>query len=217
MSYLTRDDSFYALAKMKSFHDELRSLMKKNGFDLLSNIGRRNILLSEAQEKFFTEALSRNHTVTCDGRTGEPDIMIESLEKELECKLTSRHRSGSISFQTDYETLNKKGKLDYLYVVADDSFEKFTVILYNDLTTEDFRPLSPGARGKTQMLKHATIDRANFLVGGLESINDIELSKLSEKLRTASTEVQKNKIKKSINYWEKTPTKFRLIMEEINA
>ena len=217
MSYLTRDDSFYALAKMKSFHDDLKQLMKKNGFNLLSNIGRRNILLSEAQEKFFTEALSRSYKVTCDGRTGEPDIMIETLGKELECKLTSRHRSGSISFQTDYETLNKKGKLDYLYVVADDDFEKFAVILYNDLTIKDFRPLSPGSRGKTQMLKHATIDRANFLVGGLENINDIELSKLAEKSRNASTKAQKNKIKKSINYWETTPAKFRLTMEKINA
>ena len=217
VKYLSRKDALEALRKMKSFHDDLDGVMKKNGFDLLENLGRRNILLSQAQEKYFAEELAKKYKVTSDGRTGEPDIFIESLNRELECKLTSRHKSGSISFQTDYETLLKKGRLDYLYVVANDVFDEFAVILYEDLTISDFRKLSSGARGKTQMMKHSSHDRANVLVGSMVSINENELSKLQKKLEKASTTGQKTKIQNSINYWKNSPTKFKIITEAVNA
>ena len=217
MNYLSKEKTVKALKRMKKFHDELESLMTKNGFNLLDNLGRRNILLSQAQEKFFAEELASDYDVKCDGRTGEPDIVIECLGRELECKLTSPHKSGAISFQTDYETLVKKKKLDYLYVVADTSFEKFAVIHYKDLTIEDFRNLSTGARGKTQMKKYAAHDRANVLLGNLRSINDIELEKLDSKIKSAKTQKQKQKFIKSAKYWNETPTKFRVEMEAINA
>ena len=217
MSYLTREDAILAIKKMKSFHDDLESVMNKNGFKLTENLGRRNILLSSAQEKYFADVLSANYTTKVDGRTGEPDIFIEDLQKELECKLTSPHRSGTIAFQTDFETLSKKGKLDYLYVVADEKFKKFAVIHYNDLCIEDFRPLSNGSRGKTQMKKYKAHDRANILLGDMISINQRELDKLKLKLEKASTPAQIKKIKKSIDYWSTTPTKFKFDMEEVCA
>lgn len=217
VKYLSREDTLEALRKMKAFHDDLEGVMEKNGFDLLENLGRRNILLSQAQEKYFAEVLSSKYKVVSDGRTGEPDIFIESLDRELECKLTSRHKSGTISFQTDYETLVKKQKLDYLYVVANDLFDEFAVVFYEDLTVDDFRKLSSGARGKTQMMKHASHDRAQVLVGDMVNINDIELSKLKKKLEKANTDSQKKKIKNSINYWKSTPTKFKIVTEHLNA
>lgn len=217
MPYLSREDAVKAIKKMQSFHDDLNSLMERNGFDLFENLGRRNILMSAAQEKYFAEALSENYAVECDGRTGEPDIYIKSLDKELECKLTSPHKSGTIAFQSDYETLVKKGKLDYLYVVADEKFRKFAVIHYTDLTSDDFRGLSSGARGKTQMKKYAAHDRANVLIGNFESINDRELNKLSEKIKHAKTPSQVRKIEKSIKYWKTTPTKFQINMESVHA
>lgn len=216
-NYLSREDAFWALRKMKVFHDDLDAIMSKNGFDLLENLGRRNILLSQAQEKYFSEALSMKYSVTCDGRTGEPDIMIDTLGRELECKLTSRHKTGTISFQTDHETLQKKEKLDYLYVVANKKFDEFAVVLYTDLTIKDFRPLSSGARGKTQMMKHAAHDRAKVLVGRMESVNERELNKLSKKLLNAKTDIQKRKINKSIQYWQTTPTKFNILTEAVNV
>jgi len=215
--YLTRNDAIFALGKMKSFHDDLKGVMKKNGFNLLSNIGRRNILLSEAQERYFSEALSRKYEVICDGSTGEPDILISSLNRELECKLTSRHKSGAISFQSDHDTLVKKGPLDYLYVVADFQFEKFAVIHYTDLTIDDFRPLSSGSRGKTQMMKYKSSDRARVLVGAMKNVNKESLFKLSKKMRNARSEKQREKIKKSIIYWNNTPTRYRVEMEAVNA
>lgn len=216
-TYMSRSDAFFALKKMKKFHDDLKNVMESNGFDLLDNLGRRNILLSQAQEKYFSESLSKKYDVNCDGRTGEPDILITSLGKELECKLTSRHKSGTISFQTDYETLLKKEKLDYLYVVANRDFDEFAVILYEGLTVSDFRKLSSGSRGKTQMMKHKAHDRARILVGAMENINQESIKKLEKKKEKASTALQKRKIQKSINYWKSSPSKFRVITESIDA
>ncbi len=214
--FLTRSDSIAALKQMQSFHNDLSSLMKKHSFNMLENLGRRNILLSQAQEKFFADVLSKKYTVKSDGRTGEPDIVIESLDKELECKLTSPQKKGAIAFQTDYETLAKKGALDYLYVVADRDFNKFAVIHYENLTVADFRLPSNGSRGKTQLMKHRAMSKANVLLGFMNSINKRELSKLTKKLKVANTEKKKEKILKSMNYWKTTPEKYEIKLEEIN-
>lgn len=215
-NFLSREDSLKALSKMKNFHDDLMNVMNYHNFDMLENLGRRNILLSQAQEKFFASVLSEKFVVECDGRTGEPDIVVKTLDKELECKLTSPQKKGNISFQTDYETLVKKGSLDYLYVVADKEFQKFAVIHYENLKISDFRNLSPGARGKTQLMKHKAHDRANVLVGAMKSINKRELKKLSKKIKDANTPAKKEKIMKSINYWKTTPEKFQIELEDIS-
>jgi len=214
--FLTREDSIKALRKMKLFHDDLERVMNKHNFNLFENLGRRNILLSQAQEKFFADSLSEKYEVSSDGRTGEPDIVIKSLGKELECKLTSPQKKGNISFQTDYETLEKKGSLDYLYVVADSAFKKFAVIHYENLKIKDFRKLSNGSRGKTQMMKHKAADRANVLVGKMINLNEIEIEKLTKKLDFPKTEKQKEKILKSLNYWKSNPTKYKIVMEDID-
>ena len=65
-----------------------------------------------------------------NGKTGEPDIIIPVLECELECKLTSRNRSGSWALQSDYNTLKRKGSVDHLYVLASDEFDKFAVLFF---------------------------------------------------------------------------------------
>ena len=214
--FLTREDSIKALRKMKDFHSDLEEVMKKHDFNLFENLGRRNILLSQAQEKFFADSLREKYEVDNDGRTGEPDIVIKSLGKELECKLTSPQKKGNISFQTDYETLEKKGSLDYLYVVADRSFESFAVIHYENLKIQDFRKLSNGSRGKTQMMKHKAADRANVLVGEMINLNQVEIKKLKEKLPNASTLKKREKILKSLNYWQTNPVKYKIRMENIN-
>lgn len=215
-AYLTRSDAIDALKRMKSFHDNLSNFMSDHGFDLLDNLGRRNILLSNAQEKYFSDVLAKKYDVEHSGRTGEPDILVKSLSRELECKLTSPHKSGAIAFQTDYRTLEKKKSLDYLYVVADKNFQKFAVFHYYDLNTNDFRKLSTGARGKTQLMKHKASNKAVFLFGGMESINNINLLKLGKKLENANTAASRAKIKKSMDYWKTTPTKYKIQFEALN-
>jgi hypothetical protein len=217
--YLTRDDSLNALKKMKSFHDECFFLYRKHGFNLLDNLGRRNILLSQAQEKYFAESLSEKFSnVNSDGNTGEPDIFVGELNKELECKLTSRTKSGAISFQTDYATLQTKKKLDYLYVVASKNFDKFAVVHYKGLTIDDFRSPSNGSRGKSQMMKYRAADRANVLVGNMVNLNEKEIKKLNLKLKNLNDNKKTNrkKLLKSLKYWENSPPKYTFELESLD-
>ena len=217
-NYITRDDTVFALSKMKIFHNDLRSVMARNGFDLLDNLGRRNILLSQAQEKYFADALSQKfRDVRNDGRTGEPDIVIGEMGKELECKLTSRHRGGAISFSTDYQTLLQKKGLDYLYVIADADFKAFAVLHFQGLTVEDFRPLSTGARGKVAMAKHKGMQKCTVLYGSVVDLNEKNLVRLHTKLLVGRLPAHKRqKIQKSIEYWEKTPTKYSFELEPLD-
>ena len=169
MSYITRNHVSQALSSMKRFHGDLQGLHQKYGLNMLDNTGRRNILMSAAQEEFFSQALSKSYSsVINDGSTGEPDIMIGELDKELECKITTPRASGGVSLQTDYATLTKKGPLDYLYVIADHSFEKFVVLHYIGLTTEDFITPCKSARGKASLMKHVAQSKCRVLWGGVQ-------------------------------------------------
>jgi len=217
MSYITREMAENALKKMASFHRDLDNLFSSHGMNLKENLGRRNILLSQAQEKFFAEELSSVYEgVESDGRTGQPDIVINSLGKELECKLTSKTKSGAYSFQSDYETLQKKGSLDYLYVVADENFESFTVLHYEGLTTEDFRHLSPGARGKVSMKKHAANKKLNRVFGDLASKSLKQIKRLEDLLQKDDIpNYMRKKYNKSLQYWKTEPEKYTVVLEDI--
>ena len=217
MSYITREMAENALKKMASFHRDLDNLFSSHGMNLKENLGRRNILLSQAQEKFFAEELSSVYEgVESDGRTGQPDIVINSLGKELECKLTSKTKSGAYSFQSDYETLQKKGSLDYLYVVADENFEKFTVLHYEGLTTDDFRHLSPGARGKVSVKKHAANKKLNRVFGDLASKSLKQIKRLEDLLEKDDIpNYMRKKYNKSLQYWKTEPEKYTVVLEDI--
>jgi hypothetical protein len=218
MSYISKETAQKAVKKMKFFHDEVVSTYSRHGMDLLGNLGRRNIVMSQAQEKFFAQVLSEQYPdAREDGRTGQPDIVIESLGKELECKLTSRHKAGGISFHTDYQTLLQKGTLDYLYVIADPDFAAFAVLHFVGLTVDDFRPLSPGARGKVAMFKHKGMKKCRILVGDAETLNDVNLEKLKSRLSTEHRPAERRKIKKRINYWKTVPEKYRFNLSEVSS
>lgn len=218
MSYLSKKNSVVALHKMKSFHDECESLYRRHGFNLLDNLGRRNIIMSQAQEKYFAESLASEYEdVVSDGGTGQPDIIVGELGKELECKLTSRHSAGTISFQSDYETLVKKGDLDYLYVIASEDFQKFAVLHFESLTIDDFRPLSSGSRGKVAMYKHKGMKKCNVLVGNVINNNMVNLKKIERKLSQKNlTAKGRQKLLKSKTYWTETPAKFSYVLEGIH-
>lgn len=218
MPCLTKKMSFEAIKNMQKFHKDLEEIFTKNGMDFKENLGRRNIVMSHAQEKFFTEALSKKFAnVINDGRTGQPDIVIKDVEggvREIECKLTTRHRSGAISFQSDYETLLKKKTLDYLYVIASDDFDKFAVLYFDGLTVDDFRPLSSGARGKVAMYKHKGFKKCHILMGNVDSLNQINIEKLKAKISDNNVPPYlKKKARKSLDYWTNTPEKFKIGLE----
>jgi len=219
MSYLSRDMSIEAIQNMSSFHHDVVAAYSKYGMDLLDNLGRRNIVMSQAQEKFFSMALSEHFEgVRNDGRTGQPDIVIDTLGKELECKLTSRQKSGSISLQTDHETLLQKGSLDYLYVIADRDFKQFAVLHFEGLNVGDFRSPSPGSRGKVSMIKHKAMSKCNVLMGGMIDKNSLEIQKINKKLNEVSSAAiaTKKKLLNRKTYWETTPTKYSVSLEEVS-
>ena len=219
MAYITRNMSVQAIKNMKGFHDELLSTFKKFDMDFTTDLGRRNIIMSHAQEKFFTEALrSKYPGAHSDGRTGQPDIVIDEGEvnAEIECKLTTRHRSGAISLQSDYETLLKKGSLDYLYVIASKDFQSFAVFYFEDLTVDDFRPLASGARGKVAMYKHKGFRKCKVLMGDYESVNQKNIKKLNAVLEDKYLPPYKRrKAEKSLKYWNETPEKYSILLEGI--
>ena len=87
--------------------------LPNHGMSLLENSGRRNVLMSAAQEEFFARELAKDFSdVIRGGKTGEPDIVIGEIGKEVECKITTPYKTGKISLQTDYATLVKKKSLD---------------------------------------------------------------------------------------------------------
>ena len=216
MSYLTRPMAEHAIRKMKRFHDNLLGVYEDHDMDVLEDLGRRNILMSTPQEKYFADELSVEYPDAFnDGKPGQPDIVIPELDVELECKLTSRHKSGAISFQTDFETLRQKGSLDYLYMIADENFDSFAVLHFKGLTVDDFRPVANGSRGKVSMYKHKAMSKCNMLIGNVINNNALNLKKLEKKLQNNLTGSKKSKILKSIGYWSTTPTRYSFKLEAV--
>ena len=175
-------------------------------------------MLSQAQEAFFAEALKSVYpSADNNGHTGEPDIVIPELKKELECKLTSRQKSGSIAFQSDYETLQKKGSLDYLYVIASEDFDEFTVIHYSGLTVDDFRPLSNGARGKVQLRKHAAAQKATVVFGSVDDLRLEQIESIKQKMNDTENKSTKKykKLLDRLSYWQTANARYRFNTEVI--
>jgi len=178
---------------MVSFHEDIMKTFSNHGMDLLENLGRRNCILSQSQETFLANELEKHYKgVVCDGRPGQPDIVINSIGKELECKLTTRNRSGQINFQTDYETLRSKGSLDYIYIVASPAFDEFAVLHFENLTIEDFRPPANGSRGRSAMIKSKAMKKCNVLMGSVVNNSEFYLDKLTYDLEELEKSAKKN-------------------------
>ena len=201
MSYISSKHLKKTCKNLTSFYSGLASVYKISGMSIEENRGRRNILMSAPMEHFLAKALQADHKkVENDGRTGKADIVItfkDNTVRELECKLTSPHASsGSIAFQTDFETLSKKKELDYIYLVANPNFDGFCAIHFKGLTPSDFHSLSPGARGKVQMIKHKAMKKSTVLMG-----NAINLTERSALKRQKKLNDYKASIEESIKKW----------------
>jgi len=186
--YLTKEMIREALANVQTFEHELDNLFASYDYSLRDNLGRRNALCSQAQEKELAKVLSKTfESVIQDGAPGKPDIYIGDINKELECKLTSGNRSSSVSYslQTDWATLKNKGSLDYLYVLCDEEFEKFCVLYFKDLSIDDFYPPANGSRGKSRMKKSAAMKKAVCLHGSFTTQNEKNIKNYLSKANVA--------------------------------
>ena len=181
MQYLTPQLTQEVIGRLKTFENDLCDVFNRYGYDLRDNLGRRNQLVSQAQEKEFARSLRKVYKkVIEDGAPGKPDIYIADIDKELECKLSSgtgKNKTKSFNLQTDWVTLKKKGKLDYLFVLTSPDFEKFCVLFFKELTTDDFYPPASGSRGKARMNKSKAMKKCEVLHGGIVNINNIRIMK----------------------------------------
>jgi len=188
-TYITQEMTENALKSMMGFHQNMTALFADWGMNFKENLGRRNVVMSQTQEHFFAKELSKKFSgVDADGRTGKADIVIGEIGKELECKLTSGRASGGYDLQTDLATLKRKGSLDYLYVIANDTFTEFTVLHYQGLTADDFHPAAPGSRGKARMKKGRAMKKCNVLLGDVVVRNHSEVDKLSHQITSVQSE-----------------------------
>jgi len=184
--YISRSQAENAIRNMKHFYKSLRDVYSCSGMNVEEDLGRRNILMSGPQEFYFAEQIQANFpNAYNNGKTGEPDIVIPEIGKNLECKLTTRHRSGALSFQSDSMTFegNEDG-VDFLYVIADDHFENFAVLHFEGLKREDFHAESPGARGRVRMKKHTAMKKCNVLMGEIIDRRDTFISQYENELNS---------------------------------
>ena len=190
--YLTKDMTKKALLNMVGFHKNMGAEFSCWGMDFKSNLGRRNVVMSQAQEYFFAKELSKAFSgVESDGRTGKADIVIGEIDKELECKLTSgTGKYNSFSLQTDYATLENKERLDYLYVLADGDFKRFAVLLFKGLTSDDFFPPASGSRGKSRMRKEMAMLKCQILWGDVTCRNTQMIDTISSKISKTLEEME---------------------------
>ena len=197
MNYITKNDASRILARMMGFESDLRAVYDRWEYDFHENLGRRNALVSMSQEVETARVLSEKYSgVSSDGAAGKPDIFIGEIDAELECKLTSGSRSGSsvtYDFRTDWDTICNKGQLDYVYILADESFEKFAFLFFEGLSPDDFFPPASGSRGKSRMNKTKGMKKCTPLFGSYILRNDIYVDSLNEEAEIA-TEKFKNRM-----------------------
>lgn len=187
MTYFTKKDAVEVLRRLTTFENALAETFEKFGYNLRDNLGRRNALISQAQEKEVAAVLSEKFKeVVQDGAPGQPDVVIVDIDKELECKLTSGSGSKTKSYdlQTDWETLCRKQSIDYLYILASEDFTEFCVLLFEGLTPNEFFPPASGSRGKSRMNKHNAMKKLKCLHGSVVNIRERWLSKLSQEITT---------------------------------
>ena len=69
-----------------------------------------------------------------------------------------------------------------MYVLANREFDRFTVLFFEKLTSEDFHPPSPGSKGKARMNKVKAFKKCKALWGNIWVRNEAEIEKINKSL-----------------------------------
>lgn len=196
--YITSDDAVEILSRMMRFENDLRTVYGKWNYDFRENLGRRNALVSMSQETETARVLQKKFKrVVSDGSPGKPDIQIEDLNAELECKLTSGSRSGNrinFDFRTDWETINAKEKIDYIYILANEDFDSFAFLFFDGLTPDDFFAPASGSRGKSRMNKTKAMHKCTPLFGSYTNNSDEQIKKINREIESVNV-ARENRIR----------------------
>jgi hypothetical protein len=194
--YIHQLDIIAILKDLITFEQSLKDLFDQYDMNLRDNLGRRNALISSLQEKVTAKHLgSIFNDVISDGAPGKPDIQIYDIDRELECKITSGSRSKSYvsyALQTDYDTICKKTSLDYMYILCNNTFDKFCVLFFEDLTSEDFFPPATGSRGKSRMKKKNAMKKCIPLWGSYTIKNEELISRYEGRKKVHTTQLNES-------------------------
>ena len=216
---LTFEQAEEATRNLRASYEDLRQFFRARGVTSFDrDVCRRNLMLSSFQEKHLCDQISRNYPdVINDGRTGRADIYVPSLDKEVECKLTSLSKTGGFSLQTDYATLESKGSLDYLYTCTNREFDRFAVLYFEGLTIDDFHPPANGSRGRAMMIKYHGFKKMKVLFGGVIDRRAKNLEKLAVKLANLSERAVKTrqKLHNSVEYWRDAEPSFNIELRKV--
>ena len=218
MSYLDRSSSVRAIKNISSLFGEITSVYEKYGIDIERDVGRKNILISAAQEHFFADAIaSVVGDCSNDGRTGMADIVIGSLnDKEVECKVVCRGKTGSWSLQTDKATLERKGSCDFLYLLFDRVHENTAVFLFEDLVPDDFYDPAPGSRGKARLKKSSAFKKCTPLIGGFSNKREGFMKRYKDEALQAVTPAQKKKAEQKYDMWYNKEDSYSIQLESVD-
>lgn len=214
--YITKEQAQNAIQNMQLFSKELDDLFAKHGMSFEGNTGRRNVLLSQAQEHFLAQELKKSFPSTRnDGRTGEPDISISEIGKVVECKLTTPSKNGALTLQSDKEAFSD-GEKDFIYFVADDKMQKFAVLHFIGLTRDDFGASSESSRGRVKMIKSASYKKCIVLHGEYEPRSKKMIDAIDQKLLRSrkGTKAYQNLLKSKL-FWENSNESFTLNLHAI--
>lgn len=219
MSYLDRGSSVEAIRNISSLFNDVTDVYGKYGIDINRDVGRKNILISAAQEHFFANAIaSVVGECSNDGRTGMADIVIDSLDnREVECKVVCRGKTGSWSLQADKATLEKKGSCDFLYLLFDRTHENTAVLLFESLTPDDFYDPAPGSRGKARLKKSSAFKKCKALVGGFENKRMKFLERYQDEVANSTTKSQKRKAEQKWAMWYNKEDSYSIQLECIDG
>ncbi len=218
MQYLTRKSSVEAIRNIHCLQQELDALYGKYGIKLGVDVGRKNILISSAQEHFFAKAIaSVVGKCSNDGRTGAADIIIDSLnDREVECKVLCQGKKGSWQFQADKASLVRKGKLDFLYLLYDRTHDNVGLFLFTDLGPEDFADPAPGSRGKARLRKSTAFKKCVPIIGGFTDKRSMYIEKYSKEKISAETECQRKIAAQKLDLWYNKTSQFSIQLEPVH-
>ena len=219
MSYLDRDSSVEAIKNISSLFNDVTDVYEKYGININRDVGRKNILISAAQEHFFANAIaSVVGECSNDGRTGMADIVIGSLDdREVECKVVCRGKTGSWSLQADKATLERKGSCDFLYLLFDRTHENTAVLLFENLVPDDFYDPAPGSRGEARLKKSSAFKKCKALVGGFENKRMKFLERYQDEVANSTTQSQKRKAEQKWTMWYNKEDSYSIQLESVDG
>jgi len=220
MNYLTPESAREAVNDILLFSGEVDELYARHDISVTDDVGRKNILLSAAQEKFFAKALERaGYKCSVDGKTGEPDILVkvDDLWRELECKVSCRSKKGSWQLQTDERTLQNKGACDFLYLLFNRKHTEVAVLFFENLNSSDFHKASSSSRGKARMKKYSAFKKCTPLIGSIVDKRKEYIQSYKDKYKSAVGVKMKNKILDKIKMWENKDSQFSIFLEPIDG